>query len=39
MCFGTEWVRATRLEVPGTPIYVELEDLFSKMTGAKSNSE
>ena len=33
MCFGSEWVRATRLEVPGTPIYVELEDLFSKVPG------
>ncbi len=34
MCFGSEWVRATRLEVPGTPIYVELEDLFSRVSGA-----
>jgi Uma2 family endonuclease len=31
MCFGSEWVRSARLEVPGTPIYVELEELFSQV--------
>jgi Uma2 family endonuclease len=31
MCTGAEWVRAQRLEVAGTPIYVELEELFGKL--------
>jgi Uma2 family endonuclease len=31
MCTGTEWVKASRLVVPGTPIYVELEELFGKL--------
>jgi Uma2 family endonuclease len=31
MCTGTEWVRAQRLEVAGTPIYVELDELFSRL--------
>jgi len=31
MCSGTEWVRAERLIVAGTPIYVELSELFAKL--------
>ena len=31
MCSGTDWVRAQRLEVAGTPIYLELDDLFGKL--------
>jgi Uma2 family endonuclease len=31
MCSGTEWVRAERLVVAGTPIYIELEELFAKL--------
>lgn len=31
MCSGAEWVRAERLVVAGTPIYVELEELFGKL--------
>jgi len=29
MCVSNSWTSASRLEVPGTPIYVELADLFS----------
>ncbi|SFS16078.1 Endonuclease, Uma2 family (restriction endonuclease fold) [Granulicella pectinivorans] len=29
MCIGATWTAATRLEVPGTPIYVELPNLFA----------
>lgn len=29
MCLGDDWKSARRLEVPGTPIYVELDELFS----------
>lgn len=29
MCLGDDWKSARRLEVPGTPIFVELDDLFS----------
>lgn len=31
MCSGDEWVRAQRLEVAGTPIYVELDELFGQL--------
>jgi Uma2 family endonuclease len=31
MCSGAEWVRAQRLVVAGTPIYVELDDLFGQL--------
>jgi len=29
MCFDVEWVESVRLEVRGTPIYVEIEAMFS----------
>lgn len=29
MCIGDDWKSARRLEVPGTPIYVDLDELFS----------
>jgi Uma2 family endonuclease len=32
MCAGAEWVEASRLEVKGTPFYVELPDIFSRLT-------
>jgi Uma2 family endonuclease len=31
MCRGAEWVESSRLEVKGTPLYVELADIFSQM--------
>lgn len=31
MCSGTEWVRAQRLVVAGTPIFVELDELFGQL--------
>jgi Uma2 family endonuclease len=31
MCSQTEWLSATRLTVPGTQIYVDLDPLFSKL--------
>jgi Uma2 family endonuclease len=34
MCRGAEWIEAGRLEVKGTPIYVELADVFSQMMQA-----
>jgi Uma2 family endonuclease len=29
MCIGDDWKSARRLEVPGRPIFVELDELFS----------
>ncbi|HEX4031866.1 MAG TPA: Uma2 family endonuclease [Terracidiphilus sp.] len=34
MCSGAEWVESLRLEVEGTPLYVDLPDLFSQLTPA-----
>src|ERR1035437_6917332 len=34
MCSGTEWVEASRMEVKGTPLYVNLPEIFSQMTSA-----
>jgi Uma2 family endonuclease len=34
MCAGAEWVEASRLEVKGTPLYVDLPQIFSKVTSA-----
>jgi Uma2 family endonuclease len=34
VCSGPNWVEATRLEVAGTPIYVELETLFASLDGS-----
>ena len=34
MCRGAEWVEASRLEVKGTPLYVNLPEIFSQLTSA-----
>jgi len=34
MCRGADWVEASRLEVKGTPLYVNLPDIFSQLTSA-----
>jgi Uma2 family endonuclease len=34
MCSGADWVESTRLEVKGTPLYVNLPDIFSQLTPA-----
>jgi Uma2 family endonuclease len=34
MCRGAEWLEASRLEVKGTPLYVNLPDIFSQLTSA-----
>jgi Uma2 family endonuclease len=34
MCSGTIWVESSRLEVTGTPLYVNLPDIFSQLTSA-----
>jgi Uma2 family endonuclease len=34
MCSGAEWVEAQRLEVKGTPLYVNLPEIFSQLTSA-----
>jgi hypothetical protein len=31
---GAEWLEAWRLEVKGTPLYVNLPDIFSQLTSA-----
>jgi Uma2 family endonuclease len=33
MCSGEKWIAAERLEVAGTPIYVQLEGLFAQIEG------
>ena len=34
MCSGPEWIEAERLEVKGTPLYVNLPEIFSQLTSA-----
>ena len=34
MCSGAEWVEASRLEVKGKPLFVNLPDIFSQLTAA-----
>jgi len=34
MCRGAEWIEASRLEVSGTPFYVNLPDIFSELVTA-----
>lgn len=34
MCSGAEWVESSRLEVKGTPLYVDLPEIFSQLTSA-----
>jgi len=34
MCRGAQWTEATRLEVKGTPLYVNLPDIFSQLVTA-----
>jgi Uma2 family endonuclease len=34
MCSGAEWVEAARLEVKGTPLFVNLPDIFSQLVSA-----
>jgi Uma2 family endonuclease len=34
MCSGNEWVEAERLEVKGTPLYVNLPEIFSQLVSA-----
>ena len=34
MCSGAEWAEAARLEVKGTPLFVELGEIFSQLTSA-----
>ena len=35
MCQGDAWVRSSRLEVPGTPVYVELDGIFADIDRAR----
>jgi len=34
MCSGADWVEAARLEVKGTPLYVDLPEIFRQVTTA-----
>lgn len=34
MCCGADWVEASRLEVSGTPLYVDLPGIFSQIATA-----
>jgi Uma2 family endonuclease len=34
MCSGAEWVENARLAVKGTPLYVDLPEIFSQLTSA-----
>jgi Uma2 family endonuclease len=36
MCFGTKWIEARRLEVSGTPLYVELDHIFGQIQPDRS---
>jgi Uma2 family endonuclease len=35
MCVGAEWIEASRLEVKGTPLYVNLPDVFDQLNSAR----
>jgi Uma2 family endonuclease len=37
ICIGANWTAATRLEVPGTEIYVELPALFEALSEGRSS--
>jgi len=34
MCSGADWIQSARLEVKGTPLYVDLPEIFSQITAA-----
>jgi len=34
MCSGAEWVESSRLAVKGTPMFVDLLEIFSQITPA-----
>jgi Uma2 family endonuclease len=34
MCSGAEWIESSRLEVRGTPLYVDLPEIFSQLASA-----
>jgi Uma2 family endonuclease len=34
MCSGVDWVESARLAVKGTPLYVDLPDIFGQLTSA-----
>jgi Uma2 family endonuclease len=34
MCSGAEWIEASRLEVKGTPLYINLPDIFNQVTSS-----
>jgi Uma2 family endonuclease len=34
MCSGAEWVESSRLEVKGTPLFVDLPEMFSQLTSS-----
>ncbi|MFZ0304676.1 MAG: Uma2 family endonuclease [Terracidiphilus sp.] len=34
MCRGTDWIEASRLEVKGTPLFVDLPEIFRQVTVA-----
>jgi Uma2 family endonuclease len=34
MCSGAEWIEASRMEVKGTPLFVNLPDIFNQLTSA-----
>ena len=34
MCRGTDWIEASRLEVKGTPLFVDLPEIFRQITHA-----
>jgi Uma2 family endonuclease len=37
-CVGDVWTAASRLHVPGMPVFVELDALFGQLDRAQSNS-
>lgn len=34
MCSGSKWIESSRLEVKGTPLFVDLPEIFSQLTPA-----
>lgn len=37
MCSGSDWTESARLEVAGTPLYVDLHSIFSQIYSRKGN--
>jgi Uma2 family endonuclease len=38
MCIGSDWIECSRLEVKGTPLFVDLPEIFRQLSAAEQRS-